>query len=585
LRRLSTDYLDVHGASFDNDPPPLFIYNPPFISQRFDRKEIIMAKPVPITRNEQGRQILEDSRLNKSTAFTQEERDQYGLNGLLPPAIETIDLQVQRALLQIGKKPNSLEQYIYLTHLLDNNETLFYKLLSTDPARFLPIVYDPTVGQACLEFGHIFRSPRGMYVSIEDKGRVKQILGNWPVQDVRFICVSTGGRILGLGDLGTNGMGIPIGKLQLYTACAAVPPQYLLPLLLDCGTDNERLRKDPLYLGLRSPRPSTEELDEFVQEFVDAVREVFPKCCIHFEDWKGTDAIRLLARYTDKISCYNDDIQGTGSVTVAGLISALKLTGGNLSNQRVLFFGAGSAGIGIANMIVSAMKIEGLSEKEAQERIWMFDVNGLLEPSRKDLSPEQRKYSHKHEPSKDLVKCIESIKPTVLIGVSTVGKTFTERVVKAMTKLNDRPIIFALSNPTDRAECTAEEAYKWSNGKAIYAAGVQFDPVKLDGKTYLPGQANNFYVFPAIGLAVFATEAARVPDELFIEAARATADQVDEAQHKQGMLFPPQKDILKTEVQTAERVAAKIFDLGLARVERPANIRSWMQGMLYNPTY
>jgi malate dehydrogenase (oxaloacetate-decarboxylating)(NADP+) len=441
------------------------------------------------------------------------------------------------------------------------------------------------VGDACLEFGHLFRRSRGMYLSLNDRGKVKQVLRNWPEKDVRVICVSTGGRILGLGDLGANGMGIPIGKLQLYTACAAVPPRVLLPLLLDVGTDNEKLLADPLYLGLKHKRPPTEESDVFVDEFVDAVQEVFPKCCIHFEDWKGTDAIRLLAKYSDIISCYNDDIQGTGSVTVAGLYSALKINKGQLKDQRVLFFGAGSAAIGIANMIVSAMRLDGLTESDAQARISMFDVDGLLQPDRRNLSAEQKKYAHKHAECHDLTQAIESLKPTALIGVSTVGKTFTQPVVETMTKLNPRPIIFALSNPTEHAECTAEEAYKWSNGKAIYAAGVQFDPVMLDGKTFLPGQANNFYIFPAIGLAVYATQAKRVPDELFIAAAQASANQVGPKELEDGMLFPPQGQVQQVEVATAMRVAEKIFDLGLARVPRPKDIPSWINSLLYKAEY
>lgn len=533
-----------------------------------------------------GKALLLDAEQNYSTAFTGEERQQKHLLGLLPPAVETIEQQVKRCLLQLDKKPDDLERYIYLSQLADDNQTLFFRLLSEDPARFLPIVYDPTVGQACLEFGHIYRKPNGLYLSLEQKGRVKEVLANWPEKDLRFICVSTGGRILGLGDLGANGMGIPIGKLQLYTACAAIPPAKLLPLLLDCGTDNESLLADPLYLGLRRRRPSTGELDAFVQEFVEAVQELYPKCCIHFEDWKGTDALRLLARYRDQVCCYNDDIQGTGSVTVAGLYSALKLTEDQLKNQRILFFGAGSAGIGIANMIVSAMRLEGLSEEAAQQRISLFDVNGLLEPSREDLSPEQLVYAHPHAPSKSLVDTIHSLKPTVLIGVSTVGKAFTQEVVRTMTSLNKQPIIFALSNPTEHAECTAQEAYTWSGGKAIYAAGVQFDPVTLGNQTFLPGQANNFYIFPAVALAVYATEATRVPDELFIEAAKALADLVDENERKQGMLFPPQKDVLSVEVRTAIRVAAKIFDLGLARVgRRPNNLTDWIESLLYRPEY
>jgi malate dehydrogenase (oxaloacetate-decarboxylating)(NADP+) len=529
--------------------------------------------------------LLRDSTKNHSTAFTHQEREEHGLTGLLPPAVETLERQVERCLMQLSKKPNDLEQYIYLSQLSDDNQTLFYKVLSTDPARFIPIVYDPTVGTACLEFGHIYRKPNGIYLSIEQRGKVLEVLSHWPVKDVRFICVSTGGRILGLGDLGANGMGIPIGKLQLYTACAAVPPERLLPLLLDCGTDNSTLLADPLYLGLRRKRPSPADLDSFVDEFVEAVQTLYPKCCIHFEDWKGSDALRLLSKYVDKVSCYNDDIQGTGSVTVAGLYSALKIVKGHLKDQRVLFFGAGSAGVGIANMIVSAMRLEQVSDEDARSRISLFDVNGLLELSRTDLSRDQKRYVHPHVPTKNLLDAINTIKPTILIGVSTVGKTFTREVVEAMTKLNPRPIIFALSNPTEHAECTAEEAYKWSGGKAVYAAGVPFDPVRLDGKTYLPGQANNFYIFPAVSLAVYATEAKRVPDELFIEAAKASADQVSAQQLEQGMLFPPQKDILKIEVQTAIKVTKKIFELGLARVKQPEDISAWLQSLLYKPQY
>ncbi len=487
--------------------------------------------------------------------------------------------------MQLSKKPNDLEQYIYLAQLAEDNQTLFYAVLSSDPARFLKIVYDPTVGQACLEFGHIYRRPNGMYLSLDQRGKVKDVLKNWPVEDVRFICVSTGGRILGLGDLGANGMGIPIGKLQLYTACAQVPPEGLLPVLLDCGTENQQLLDDPLYLGLKQHRPTTDELDSFFQEFVDAVQELYPRCCIHFEDWKGVDAIRLLARYVDTISCYNDDIQGTGSVTVAGLYNALKITKSPLKDQKVLFFGAGSAGIGIANMIVSAMKLEGISTKQAESQISMFDVDGLLEPSRKELSPEQAKYAHPHAPEKDLVAMVNDLKPNILIGVSTVGGTFTQQVIEAMSKHNDRPILFALSNPTEKAECTAEQAYTFSKGKAVYAAGVQFDDVQLDGKTYEPAQANNFYIFPAVGMAVYATEASRVPDEIFIAAARATADQVSPAELECGRLFPPQSNIQAASVITAVASAERIFDLGLARVERPASVDHLIGSLLYYPKY
>src|SRR5712664_676709 len=397
-----------------------------------------------------GTELLDDSRRNKGTAFTQQERQRYGIDGLLPAAVEGLDRQHERVMRHLDAKPSDLERYIYLIGLADRNETLFYRTLMSDPARFLPIVYDPTVADACLAFGHIYRRARGMYITREMKGRIAEVLRNWPTRDVRFICVSTGGRILGLGDIGANGMGIPIGKLQLYTACAAVPPDCLLPVLLDIGTTNEALRADPLYLGSREKPPSDEELDELVEEFVQAVQQVFPDCCIHFEDWKGTDAIRLLDRYRDKVLCYNDDIQGTASVALAGLTTALQIIDAPLTDQRILFLGAGSAGIGIAKLIAAAMQDKGLSRDEARSRISMFDVDGLLEPSRADLSEAQKVYAHKAAPSKDLVKTIETLKPTVLIGVSTKGGTFNQRVVEAMSRLNERPIIFALSNPTDK---------------------------------------------------------------------------------------------------------------------------------------
>jgi malate dehydrogenase (oxaloacetate-decarboxylating)(NADP+) len=536
---------------------------------------------VPLT----GKRLLESATFNKGNAFTQPERAALGIEGLLPPAVETIELQAQRALQQLGQKTTDLERYIYLIQLYDTNETLFFKVVMSDPARFLPIVYDPTVGEACLKFGHIYRHPRGMYVTIKDKGRVREVLSNWPEKDVRVICVSTGGRILGLGDLGANGMGIPIGKLQLYTACAAVPPHGLLPLLLDCGTNNRELLNDPLYLGLRQTRPTDEEMTQFVDEFVQAAEETFPNCCIHFEDWRGTDALRFLARYRDRLSCFNDDIQGTGSVTVAGLLNGVRIKGEKMKDQRVLFFGAGSAGIGNALMTVAAMKLEGLSEDEARNRIWMFDINGLLETSRTDLIPEQKMFAHPHPPSRDLVAVINSVKPTILIGVSTVGKSFTRAVVEAMSELNERPIIFALSNPTEKAECTPEEAYSWSQGKAIYAAGVQFPPVHYNGKTLLPGQANNFYIYPAIGLAVYAANPKRVTDEMFIEAAKATADEVTDQEREQGLLFPVQSNILETEVRTAQRIVSIIFERGLARVGRPKDVNSWLRAMLYKPEY
>jgi malate dehydrogenase (oxaloacetate-decarboxylating)(NADP+) len=424
-----------------------------------------------------------------------------------------------------------------------------------------------------------------MYLSITRRGKVKEILKNWPQKDVRFICVTDGGRIIGLGDLGANGAGIPIGKLQLYTACAGVPPQYLLPMYLDAGTNNEQYLHDPLYLGTRNTRPSTADLDSFVDEFVEAVQEVFPKCCIHFEDWTGTDAVHLLQRYRDKYCVYNDDVQGTAGITLAGMINATKLKGTKLKDEKYLFLGAGSAGIGLANLLCSALVAEGLTLKEAQSRVYMFDINGLLESTRKDLVDFQKPYAHQHVPTRDFVGAIESIKPTTIIGVSTIGGAFTQKVVESMARTNDRPVILALSNPTEHAECTAEQAYTWSKGKAIYAAGVQFEPVHYNGETFLPGQANNFYIFPAVGMAIFATQAKRVTDEMFIEAGQAVADQVPSELLNQGLLYPLQSNILETEIQTAARVAKLVFDSGLARVPRPTDMVGFIREHVYKPEY
>lgn len=537
------------------------------------------------TTAKRGSELLHDPALNKSTAYTEAERQALGLVGLVPDTTESEDLQLRRVMLQLSHKTTDLDRYVYLVNLLDHDETLFYRTIMSDPARFLPIVYDPTIGDACLKFGHIFRGPRGMYLSIKRRGHVKEILRNWPVKDVRFICVTDGGRILGLGDLGANGMGIPIGKLQLYTAAAAVPPQGLMPMYLDAGTNNEQYLNDPLYLGLRERRPSTEDLYSFVDEFVEAVQEVFPKCCIHFEDWTGVDAMHLLERYRNKACVFNDDIQGTAGITLAGMINATKMKGTQLKDEKYLFLGAGSAGIGLANLLCSALAQQGMSLQDAQARVHMFDVNGLLESTRTDLYDFQKPYAHPHAPTRNFVEAIESIKPTTIIGVSTIGGAFTKEVIEAMTRINARPVVLALSNPTSCAECTPEQAYTWSNGKAIYAAGVPFAPVHMNGTTFIPGQANNFFIYPAVAMAIYATEASRVTDSMFIEAASAVADQVPPELFKQGLMYPPQSNILETEIKTAARVAKLIFDLGLARVARPADMEALIRSHVYTPTY
>jgi malate dehydrogenase (oxaloacetate-decarboxylating)(NADP+) len=551
-----------------------------------------------------GIDVLRDPSINKSTGFTESERQALGLVGLVPEVTESIETQLSRVLLQLKGKATDLDRFIYLMNLLDTNETLFYYTLMSDPARFLEIVYDPTIGEACLKFDHILRRPHGMYLSITRKGHVREVLRNWPVKDVRFICVTNAGRILGLGDLGANGMGIPIGKLQLYTAAAGVPPEGLLPMYLDAGTNNETYLNDPLYVGLRQKRPPTAELYAFVDEFVEAVQEVFPKCCIHFEDWTGIDAIALLARYRNKVSCYNDDIQGTAGVTLAGLINALKITGGKLKDQRILFLGAGSAAIGLADLIVSAVvEKDKIPAEKAREQVRMFDTHGLVVAGRPGLAAHKLPYAHKLPPSKpfdhldpasecpQIVAAIEDFKPTALIGVSGkalspgMGRLFSREVVEAMSRLNARPIVFALSNPTEHHECLPEQAYAWSDGKALYAGGVQLPPVHLANQTFLPSQANNLYIFPAVGMAIYATNAKRVTDEMFIEAAHAVADQVTPEQLKLGMLYPPQSNILEVEIKTAARVAKLVFESELARVDRPADMDAFIRQHVYQPRY
>lgn len=542
-------------------------------------------QPKPALPAAAGVALLHDPGRNKGTAFTQEERRALGLEGLLPSAVENLDRQVERVLAHLDEKADDLERYVYLIGLEDRNETVFYKTIMSDPKRFIPILYDPTVADACETFGNIYRRARGMYITRHMKGRIAEVLRNWPEKDVRFVCVTTGGRILGLGDIGANGMGIPIGKLQLYTACAAVPPRHLLPVLFDIGTSNESLRADPFYLGTREKPLAEAELDELTEEFVQAVQEVFPGCCVHFEDWKGVDAIRMLDRYKEQVLCYNDDIQGTASVVLAGIDAALNITGGRLTDQRVLFLGAGSAGLGIAKLICAELETYGLSPQQAREHVALFDVNGLIESSRTDLTETQKLYVHGNKPSKDFVKVIEEFKPTILVGVSTKPGAFTQQVVEAVSRINERPIIFALSNPTHKVECTAEQAYTWSKGKALFAAGVQFPEFTYEGKVHRPGQANNFYIYPAIGLATYAARPRLLDDKSFIVAAHATADQIGLSQRAKGMLYPSQEQILETEVTTAARICEYLFDAGLAQVPRPGDIRSWLEGLLYRPQY
>jgi malate dehydrogenase (oxaloacetate-decarboxylating)(NADP+) len=530
-------------------------------------------------------QLLHDPRLNKGTAFTEGERRAWGLEGLLPASVTNIELQVARRHAEIAALDNDLQKYLVLSDLQARNETLYYAVLMSDPATYMPLVYTPTVGEACQKFGHIFRGPRGMYLPISARGRLKEVLSNWPEKDVRFIVVTDGERILGLGDLGAGGMGIPIGKLALYTACAGVPPRGCLPVVLDVGTNNQALLDDPFYLGLRQNRLRGEDYLAFVDEFVEAVQQLYPKCCIQWEDFANFNAIPILARYRDKICTFNDDIQGTAAVALAGILAAARLTGQKLAEQRFLFLGAGSAATGIAELISLAMAHEGMGLAEARRHNALFDINGLVVTSRADLADFQKPFAQDRAPVSSFADAVEALRPTGIIGVSATPKLFNRTVIEAMARINQRPIIFPYSNPTSRSECTAEEAYRWSDGRAIFASGSPFPPVEIDGKRFVPGQGNNVYIFPAMGMALFATEATRVTDEMFMVAAQAVAEQVTKENLSIGLIYPPQSRILEASLHVAERVAACIFDQGLASVPRPDDIGALIRARVYHPGY
>jgi malate dehydrogenase (oxaloacetate-decarboxylating)(NADP+) len=469
--------------------------------------------------------------------------------------------------------------------LQGRNETLFYRVVLDHIEEMMPIIYTPTVGQACQEYGHIFRRPRGMFISAADRGRVVEVLRNWPNRGVRIIVVTDGERILGLGDLGANGMGIPVGKLALYTACAGVPPSACLPITLDVGTENERLLHDPLYIGLRQRRLRGRAYDELVEEFMAAVQEVFPNVLVQFEDFANVNAFRLLDKYRGRQCTFNDDIQGTGAVALAGLYSALRITGGQLAEQTVLFLGAGEAAVGIADLIVAAMIGEGLPEGEARKRCWLIDSRGLVVKGRAGLATHKLPYAHEHESLPDLLTAVEALHPTAIIGVSGQFGAFTQPVLAAMARLNEQPIVFALSNPTSKAECTAEQAYTGTEGRAIFASGSPFAPVTLGDKTFVPGQGNNAYIFPGVGLGAIACGAKQVTDEMFFAAARALAQQVEEADLAQGLIYPPLNEIREVSAAIAAAVAEVAYQRGLATEQKPDDLLAHIEAQMYVPRY
>jgi len=532
-----------------------------------------------------GMSMLRDPLLNKGTAFTHRERAKLGLRGLLPPHVHTQAEQMQRSLAHLRSLPTPLEKFINLNALHDRNEALFFRIVAEHPDEIMPLIYTPTVGLACEQFGHIFQRPRGLFIGADDRGQIAKVLRNWPQRDIGIVVVTDGERILGLGDLGANGMGIPVGKLSLYTGCAGVHPRRCLPVVLDVGTDNEALRDEPFYIGLRQKRLRGARYDALLEEFVAAVQKVFPGALIQFEDFANANAFRLLQRYRERICTFNDDIQGTAAVVLAGLYSALRITGSALKDQRLLCFGAGEAATGICDLMVAALTGEGMAEDEARRRCWLFDSRGLVVASRTDLAGQKRPYAHAHAGIADFVATVEALKPTAIIGVAAVGGTFTQAVVEAMARHNQRPIVFALSNPTSKAECTAEQAYRWSGGRALFACGSPFDPVKLDERVFVPRQGNNSYIFPGVGLGVIASRARRVTDEMFLAAARVLARQTTQADLDQGSLYPALGRIRDVSAHIASAVAEVAYARRLTSRRKPANVLAHIRAQMYDPVY
>jgi len=531
-----------------------------------------------------GLDVLRDPLLNRGTAFTEKERDALGLRGFLPPHVSSQDEQAERVLQNLRKLSDPLDKFVALNALHDRNESLFFRVLCDNIDEMQPLVYTPTVGLACQRFGHIFQRPRGLFIGANDRGRIAQLLRNWPYQ-AGIIVVTDGERILGLGDLGANGMGIPVGKLSLYTACAGVHPRLCLPITLDVGTNNEKMLNDLFYVGLRQRRITGAAYDDLVEEFITATQEVFPGVMVQFEDFANHNAFRLLKKYRDRICTFNDDIQGTAAVALAGIFSALRITGGKLAEQRILFFGAGEAASGIADLLASAIAAQGLSEEEARRRCWLFDSRGLVVKSRTDLAGHKLAYAHEHAPIGDFLSAVRTLKPTAIIGVAAVGGTFTQEVLGEMARINQRPIVFALSNPTSQAECTAEEAYRGTNGQALFACGSPFDPVTLNGQTFVPRQGNNSYIFPGVGLGAVASRARHVTDDMFMAAAHTLAHLVTESDLAQGSLYPALPRIREVSANIAAAIADTAYKQGIAGKPKPQNVLDDVQSQMYDPHY
>jgi malate dehydrogenase (oxaloacetate-decarboxylating)(NADP+) len=532
-----------------------------------------------------GTEALDDPFVNQGTAFSQDARIKRKLRGLLPPRVTTLEHQAKRALERIHQAEEPLQKYEILSLIRHRNATLFYYLLENNIEELMPIVYTPTVGKACQEFDRIYTEPEGLYVTIEDKGSVQEVINNWPHDDVDMIVVTDGERILGLGDLGAGGMGIPIGKLSLYTACAGLNPARSLPVLLDVGTNNQGLLHDPLYLGLQQLRVDGEEYYAFVREFIEAAKARWPHVIIQFEDFANRHAFALLDQWKDKTACFNDDIQGTAAVAVAGFYAAARVKGSSLSEEKFLFLGAGEAAGGIADLLVEAMMKEGLTQEQAVDRIFLFDSHGLVTKDREGLTPLKQKFAHEQEPQSTFLDAIGEVKPTAIVGCAAQAGSFNAYVLSAMARINERPIIFALSNPTSRSECTAREAYTYTEGKCLFASGSPFPQVEVNGKTFIPRQSNNSYVFPGIGLGLVVSSPRIVPQSVFLSAAEALSKIVSEDDLENGSLFPSLTKIREVSQSIAAAVAEECFTAGVAGVPKPKDLSEAIQAAMYKPVY
>ncbi|MEO8954469.1 MAG: NAD-dependent malic enzyme [Ktedonobacteraceae bacterium] len=542
-----------------------------------------------------GQMLLENPLLNKGSSFPEDERRAFHLLGLLPPHITALDVQLQRTYENFRHKDDDLERYIFLASLQDRNEVLFYRLLSEHIREMSPIVYTPVVGLACQNYSHIYRRPRGVYISYPSRDEIDALLHNISQQDVRVIVVTDGERILGLGDLGIGGMGIPVGKLALYTVCAGIHPATTLPVLLDVGTDNEALLADPLYLGWHHERVRGADYDTFVERFVQAVQHHFPNALLQWEDFAKVNARRLLDHYRDQLCTFNDDIQGTGAVTLAILLVAVEITGSKLSEQRVVILGAGSAATGIAEQIVAAMQDEGTSLEEARRAIWLIDSHGLVQSGHGDLEAEKALYAQPQEriatwpsassPSIGLQEVVEQVHPTILIGTAARAGAFTELLVREMARHVERPIIFPLSNPTSKSEAVPADVMAWTEGRALVATGSPFPDVSYNGQTIAIGQCNNMFIFPGLGLGVLASQARRVTSEMFTSAARALSACSPARSTSTASLSPMVEDVRDVSQRVAVAVGLAAQRAGVTEPTSPEEVERRVSTLMWTPRY